>query len=117
MLPVALLWLSVILRSGNAAFLAGDFQLTLLLVLAGPVTVIPLLFFALAARRLPLTVIGFMQFIAPTLQFLTGIYYGERLTIPHLICFACIWVAVTLFSIDAFRSRSARVVTAAQRSG
>ncbi len=117
LLPVALFWLSLILRSGDAAFLAGDYQLTLLLVLAGPVTVIPLLFFALAARRLPLSVIGFMQFIAPTLQFLTGIYYGERLTIPHLICFACIWVAVTLFSIDAFRSRSARVVTAAQRSG
>jgi chloramphenicol-sensitive protein RarD len=64
--------------------------------------VVPLLLFAIAARRLTLTVIGFMQFIAPTLQFIVGIFYGEVLTTAHLVCFGCIWVAVAIFSIDAF---------------
>jgi chloramphenicol-sensitive protein RarD len=47
-----------------------------------------------------------MQFIAPTLQFFVGIYFGERLTMPHLICFVCIWMAVAIFSIDAFYSQN-----------
>jgi chloramphenicol-sensitive protein RarD len=76
--------------------------LTLLQQAAGPLTVVPLLLFAIAARRLTLTVIGFMQFIAPTLQFIVGIYYGEHLTAAHLVCFACIWAAVAIFSVDAF---------------
>jgi chloramphenicol-sensitive protein RarD len=45
-----------------------------------------------------------MQFLAPTLQFGTGVYYGEVLTTAHMICFACIWIAVVVFSLDAFRS-------------
>jgi chloramphenicol-sensitive protein RarD len=63
-----------------------------------------LLCFALAARRLTLTTIGFMQFLAPTLQFGTGIYYGETLTTAHLICFGFIWVAVAFFIFDAVRA-------------
>ena len=74
-----------------------------LLLLAGPVTVVPLVLIAVAARRLTLTTVGFMQFLAPTLQFMTGIYYGERLTTPRLVCFVCIWAAVALFSTDALR--------------
>lgn len=103
LLPVATVWLGWMVYSGEAAIADGDPGLTGLLLLAGPITVIPLLCFALAARRLTLTTVGFMQFLAPTLQFLTGVYYGERLTIPHLICFACIWTAVALFSADAIR--------------
>jgi len=61
------------------------------------------LMFAIAAKRLSLTTVGFMQFLAPTMQFATAIYYGEALTLPRLICFACIWIAVVLFSIDAVR--------------
>ena len=59
-----------------------------LLLLAGPFTVMPLLFFAIAARRLRLSTIGFLQFIGPTGQFFVGLYYGEELTGPHLICFS-----------------------------
>ena len=102
--PVAAVWLFWMVRSGDAAIAAGDPGMTALLLLAGPITVIPLLCFALAARRLTLTTVGFMQFLAPTLQFATGVYYGEELTIPHLICFGCIWAAVILFSTDALRS-------------
>ena len=106
---VVLVWLEV---TGRAAFGAGGVALDTLLVAAGPLTVVPLLCFALAARRLTLTSIGFMQFIAPTLQFCVGLWYGEVLTFPHLICFGCIWTAVILFSADALR-RSRRVAVPA----
>ena len=104
LLPIALAWFVYIKSSGQSLFATGDPRLTFWLVMAGPITALPLLCFALAARRLPLTVLGFMQFMAPTLQFCTGIYYGELLTTPHLICFGFIWSAVVVFSFDAIRS-------------
>jgi chloramphenicol-sensitive protein RarD len=99
----ALVYLLLMMRGDEAAFGAGHPGTSALLVMAGPITVIPLLSFALAARRLNLSTVGMMQFIAPTLQFLAGIYYGEQLTIAHVICFSCIWIAVGLFSWDAWR--------------
>ena len=75
--------------------------MSLLLVLAGPLTVLPLLFFAVGARLLPLSTVGFMQYIAPSLQFLIGISLGERLTRPHIVCFGRIWTAIAVFSVDA----------------
>jgi len=102
--PLALAWFAWIVYSGQALFAGGDASLTFWLAMAGPITALPLLCFALAARRLPLTTIGFMQFLAPTLQFCTGIYYGETLTVPHLVCFGFIWIAVLFFSFDAVRA-------------
>lgn len=104
--PLALVGLVWLMKAQQAAFAADGWQISALLMLAGPLTVIPLLFFAIAARRLTLTAVGFMQFIAPTLQFFVGIYYGEELTTPHLICFALIWIAVAIFSVDAFYTQS-----------
>jgi chloramphenicol-sensitive protein RarD len=99
---VALLW--VFIARGDLVFGTGDTGISLLLALGGPVTVMPLLLFAIAARRLPLTTIGFMQFLAPTLQFCMGLYYGEVLTPAHVVCFALIWTAVGFFSYDALRA-------------
>jgi chloramphenicol-sensitive protein RarD len=104
LLPIAMAWLGWMIYTGQSAFGSEGVGITTLLVLAGPITVVPLLFFALAARRLPLSTIGFMQFLAPTLQFCVGLYYGEQLSVAHIICFACIWVAVILFSTDALRA-------------
>lgn len=101
--PFAMVWMTWLLVAGQASFSTQDMSLAMLLLAAGPITVVPLLLFAVAARRLPLTMIGFMQFLAPTLQLLTGIYYGEKLTTAHQICFGLIWVAVILFSADAIR--------------
>jgi len=106
LLPIALVWLGWLIYSGQAAFGAESAGINALLLLAGPITVVPLLFFALAARRLPLSTIGFIQFMAPTLQFCVGLYYGEQLTRANMICFVCIWVAVILFSADAMRARN-----------
>ena len=112
LLPFALTWLGWLYASAAPAFAAGDTSLNFWLMMAGPITALPLLCFALAARRLPLTMIGFMQFLAPTLQFCTGIYYGEQLTPAHLVCFGFIWLAVILFSVDAARSSRRVPVTA-----
>ena len=113
--PFAVVSLWVLVDSGQAAFSPANPGLAGLLLLAGPVTVVPLLFFALAARRLNLSTVGFLQFLAPTLMFLVGLYHGEQLTTPHLVCFGCIWVAVILYSADALRatvSKSAQTRTA-----
>lgn len=104
LLPFALAWFGWIAAGGLAVFASGDGSITFWLAMAGPITALPLLCFALAARRLPLTTIGFMQFLAPTLQFCTGLYYGEQLTTAHLVCFGCIWIAVAFFSVDALTS-------------
>jgi chloramphenicol-sensitive protein RarD len=114
--PFAMAWLGWLMVSQQAEFGQGGASISSLLVLAGPLTVVPLLLFAIAARRLTLTVIGFMQFIAPTLQFIVGIFYGEVLTTAHLVCFGCIWAAVAIFSIDAFYQQKSRRVLPQGRS-
>lgn len=104
LLPFALGYLLWLEAKGTAAFTLSDPYLAGVLLLAGPLTVTPLLFFALAARRLNLSTVGMLQFIAPTLQFIIAVTYGEALTVAHIVCFALIWVAVILFSIDAWRT-------------
>jgi chloramphenicol-sensitive protein RarD len=104
LLPFALIWFGYLFSSSQMVFATGDSSMTFWLMMAGPVTVVPLLCFALAARRVSLTTIGFMQFLAPTLQFGTGIYYGETLTTAHLICFTFIWTAVAFFILDAVKT-------------
>jgi chloramphenicol-sensitive protein RarD len=102
--PVAFAALVWMMLAGRSAFDGGDITLMTLLLLAGPFTVLPLLFFAVAARRVSLTTLGFMQFIGPSLQFVVGVYYGEQLTTAHIICFGLIWTAVLIFSADAIRA-------------
>lgn len=108
--PFAMAWLGWLMMSQQAEFGQGGASISSLLILAGPLTVVPLLLFAIAARRLTLTVIGFMQFIAPTLQFIVGVFYGEVLTAAHLVCFGCIWAAVAIFSVDAYYQQKIRRV-------
>jgi chloramphenicol-sensitive protein RarD len=103
LLPLAGAWLAWNIYAGSAVFGPGEPVMAMWLMLAGPITVLPLLCFALAARRLRLSTIGIMQFIAPSLQFLMGLVYGERLTGAHAVCFTLIWIAVVLFSWDAWR--------------
>jgi len=92
---------------GRATFLSGRWGIDVLLLLAGPVTAIPLLCFAAAARRLPLSTIGFLQYISPTLQFLLAVtVYAEAFDRARAGAFACIWVAVALFAFDSVRRRT-----------
>ena len=82
----------------------------LLLMACGPATVAPLALFAFAARRLPLTLIGFLQFIGPTLQFCCGLAAGETLTPLTAVSFGFIWAGVLVFAAGALiRGRRRRL--------
>jgi chloramphenicol-sensitive protein RarD len=114
--PFAAAYLAYLVLAGDAAFRLDEPGFAAVLMLAGPFTVLPLLAFALAARRLRLSTIGIMQFISPTLQFGIGLAYGEVLTPAHVVCFALIWVAVAAFSFDAWRFARAAVPVQASRT-
>lgn len=84
------------------------------LVVGGAVTGIPLLLFGVAAQRLPLTVLGFFQYLAPTFQFLSAVlFFNEPLGGSRLVGFSMIWLALAIFIYDTWRSRNAR----ARRAG
>ncbi|MDO9224220.1 MAG: EamA family transporter RarD [Caulobacter sp.] len=101
------IWLQ---RQGVGHFGAGT-GTTVLLLLAGPLTVAPLALFSWAARRLPLVWLGFIQFIAPTLQFLVGIASGEAFTPMRMVAFGFIWLGVAVFAFGAWR-RTRRLAVA-----
>jgi chloramphenicol-sensitive protein RarD len=71
------------------------------LLLAGPITAVPLLFFAAGARRIPFATLGILQYVGPSLQLLIGVQlYGEPFETYKLIAYGAIWVALAIFSID-----------------
>ena len=102
MLPAALVFLLVQATQGRPAFGHVSLQTDLLLLASGLMTAMPLVWFANAIRRLPLTTMGFLQYLSPTLQFLLAVaVYGEPFTRAHLVTFGCIWAALALYSVDA----------------
>ena len=102
--PLALIYLFSMASAGLSVFGTTSASMNVLLILAGPVTVIPLVLFALSARRLNLSTVGFLQYIGPTLQFMLGLYYGEPFTLFHAICFGLIWTGLACFSLDAVQA-------------
>lgn len=116
LMPFGMAYLAWLVASGAAVFLSESLAMDGLLMLAGPFTVVPLLLFALGARRLDLTTIGMLQFIAPTLQFGVAVAYGETLTAAHVFCFVCIWLAISLFVLDAWQKRRRHGLPAAGRA-
>lgn len=105
-----LIWAEV---NGQGAFLHTDAVSTLLLIGAGIVTVIPLLMFASAVRSIPLSLIGILQYIAPTLQFLIGVLiFGEAFTPTQFVGFGLVWLALMIFTVENFwMRRQAALVT------
>jgi chloramphenicol-sensitive protein RarD len=76
-----------------------------LLMLSGPVTTVPLLFFGAAARRLRLSTLGILQYVTPTGHFLLAVLaFGESFSTPQLLSFACIWTAVAIYTVDSYRA-------------
>jgi len=103
MLPAAgyLAWAR---RTGGLYLGSGDLSTDVLLVLAGAVTAAPLLCFTSAARLLPLTTLGFLQYLAPSGHFLLAVLaYGEVLNPGRIITFVCIWLALAIFTTDQIR--------------
>ncbi len=103
--PLALLALGWFGVQGESAF-GSDLRTTVLLIFAGPVTLLPLLWFAEAARRLPLITVGFFQYLAPTLTFLLAtLVYSEPFTLAWAVTFVLIWSGLAVFTIDSIRTR------------
>ena len=98
---------------GTDAFLHADGTTKLLIAASGPVTTLPLVLFAAAVQRIPLSMIGILQFIAPTIQFVLGVLvYKEPFSHQQLVAFAFVWSAVIVFVAESIFSRSQQRVTA-----
>jgi chloramphenicol-sensitive protein RarD len=97
--------------AGSGAFVAGGPGTTSLLVLTGVATAVPLMLFGAAAHRVKLSTVGILQYIAPSLQFLLGVFiYNEEVTGHELVGFTLVWIALAVFTTNTvFRSRQARL--------
>ncbi|TNF90105.1 MAG: EamA family transporter RarD, partial [Gammaproteobacteria bacterium] len=106
LLPLAAGYLVWLYLTGVGSMAAGNGAEVAMLALGGPLTVIPLVAFAAAALRLPLTTLGFFQYLAPTLTLLLAIFvYGEPFRSSQAITFGCIWLALAVFSYDAIAAQ------------
>ncbi|KAB8310637.1 EamA family transporter RarD [Rahnella contaminans] len=102
LLPVAGVYLFFIANSPTSNLAANPWSLDLMLMAAGIITTIPLLFFTAAAARLKLSTLGFFQYLGPTLMFLLAVvFYGETVHPSQLITFGFIWVGLLFFIGDA----------------
>ncbi|MFC3711119.1 EamA family transporter RarD [Sphingoaurantiacus capsulatus] len=108
MAPPALLWIGYVQAGGHGSF-GVTLSTDLLLVAAGGLTMIPLLLFAAAAKRLRYATLGLLQFLAPSLQFALAVFaYHEPVTRAHAVAFAFIWTGLLIFAADAIRAERSR---------
>jgi chloramphenicol-sensitive protein RarD len=102
----ALLFIPVAPAAGFSYIGTLPWYLLVCLVLAGPVTALPLIFFAKGARLIPLSTLGFIQFVNPILQFLSGVLiFREAFPPRNLLCFAFIWAAAVLYCVSFIKKR------------
>lgn len=105
MAPLALAFLAWLAFAGRSEFVqaagSGEFGLVALLLLAGPITAVPLMLFAAGARRIPFATLGLLQYVGPTLQLLLGVYaFGEPFEPAKAAGYALIWLALAVFSLE-----------------
>lgn len=112
LVPVAFAFLLIWNFQGQLAFgNTAPWRVNVFIALSGIVTAIPLLCFGQAARRLPLSQLGFLQYLSPTIQFgLAVLFLGERLTEAKMVGFPIIWVALVFFTVDTLRAAPAPLV-------
>ncbi|TRZ66189.1 MAG: EamA family transporter RarD [Rhodocyclaceae bacterium] len=105
----ALVYLLLLEGDGQGAFIHSGALIDILLIGCGLVTAIPLLLFSSAAQRIPLALLGVLQYIGPTLQFLIAILiYREPFALDKLIGFGIIWTALLIFAIEGFLAHRAQ---------
>lgn len=98
--PIAAWYIFSLSNSGDSHFLGADINYTMLLMGAGVVTAVPLILFSSGANKLPLNVLGFTQYISPTMGFFLGIFYfNEAFDFTKMIGFCFIWLALAVFTI------------------
>ena len=104
--PVAMAALGVWSAQGQGALVQGDASTVAWLLVAGPLTAVPLLLFAAGARRIPLATMGILQYISPSLQFALGIWlFHEPFQPARLLGFVLIWAALLVYSVEGWRAR------------
>jgi chloramphenicol-sensitive protein RarD len=102
--PLSLGYIVYLAAQGSGAFMQQSLGLDLLLILAGPLTAIPLLLFAAGARLVRLATMGFLQYLAPSISLLIAVFlYNELFTQAHAVTFALIWSALGLVTWEALR--------------
>lgn len=106
LLPLTLLFLGRETALGRGAFGGPGILTNVLLVLAGPVTALPLVWFASGARRIPLSMLGFLQYLTPTLHLALGVLlYREPFTRTHLVSFSLIWAGILTYTVSTTAQR------------
>lgn len=104
---VYLLWLA---SQSSHQFRHLSVSVDLLLIGSGIPTILPLIWFNMAAQKLPLSILGFFQYLAPSISFLLAVYlFGEKFTAGHAVAFGCIWLALVFVSIEPFRRARRRL--------
>jgi chloramphenicol-sensitive protein RarD len=109
--PLALFYVGWLSMHGENVFTSAPSDSTRwLLIVGGPLTAIPLLLFATGARRIPMSVLGLLQYISPTMQFLLGVWlFHEAFTAQRLVGFILIWSALALYAAEGlWRQRTAK---------
>jgi chloramphenicol-sensitive protein RarD len=115
LLVPAVFYLLFLEKNGNGALVHSGLRISLLLVGTGIVTTIPLLLFSSAAKRIPLSYIGILQYMSPSIQFAIGILvFHESFTVQQFIGFCFVWVALVIFGLDSFSAYRARSVEASE---
>ncbi len=100
---IAAFWFAF--QTGSQGWVGGDMRTMFYLTVGGAVTALPLALFAMAARRMDYSLLGFIQYIGPTLQFIVGVWlYREELSEVRLLAFALIWAGLILFSSEAVKA-------------
>ncbi|MCM3767183.1 EamA family transporter RarD [Neobacillus niacini] len=101
MTPIAAIYMLVLFVKGSNSFLNPSIATDLLLIGAGAATAVPLLYFAKGAQKIPLSLLGFLQYIAPTIMLLLGVFvYDEHFSKVQLLSFIFIWTALTIYSLS-----------------
>jgi chloramphenicol-sensitive protein RarD len=104
-------YLLFIASKGQSSFFQGFSSIQLFLMGGGAVTALPLIFFSMGAKRLPLYMIGFFQYIGPSIALFLGVFlYHETFSLAHLLSFSLVWLGLTVFSLNVYRQlRNAKI--------
>ncbi|MEH7442483.1 EamA family transporter RarD [Bacillus sp. JJ1122] len=110
-MPLAGIYIGYLFFQGTNSLFAGSWSTSLLLAGAGAATAVPLLYFAKGAQRIPLATLGILQYIAPTLTLILGVFvYRETFSTVHLLAFTFIWSALILYSLSRTKLGTAMTV-------
>lgn len=104
--PIAIYYLYSLAQAGNSSYVGASVLKIIYLVGAGAATATPMLLFTACARLLPLKVVGFMQYLSPTISLLIGIFmYGESFTSTMMIAFSFIWLGLLIFTYGQLKTK------------